>query len=371
MARLARRVDELKEDLDVSLNKHSISEHDDIGEIENKDLLWISYDRNVPQNIKGFSLTFSVDHLGRIKFNTVKTEKPDPSTIWVYLPIKAGYAEKLPYWPHYIDLSPQQRYAYLSWLRNVDEPTDMGNVFLYYYGLERHLLLGDIDKAVTQIIRLRNTHKNKSFFNYSENSIIHACIMRDRLDLLLTLHEKTEVSGFKNIQFLLAYNLGFDLSPENVIWIFYKLYPKSRKAILGDREKIEQFTSDALLNIFGAPTFPIKQVVNIEKIKTTTEVRFCNYSFPDDIRNVEITDFYSSKELLSLIDRVFCLAYDSYKKDAAYLRKLNSSPLSEEELLERQRKRDLNRYKRLLQDKKITQEEFEVLNKYRLSIVFK
>lgn len=346
---------------------HTAHSIENIKEIENRDLLWISYEKNIPSSTSGVSFTFSMDNQGRIKTDTVKVEKPDPSTIWAYLPIQMGYAEPLSYWPHYINLSPQQRYAYLSWLRNIDEPTDMGFVFLYYYGLERHLLLGDIDKAVNQLIRLRKTHKNKSFLNYSENSIIHACIMRDRLDLLLTLHERTEISGFKNVQFLLAYNLGFDLSTENVIWIFYKLYPKSRKAILEDKEQIEQFTQEALQSIFGSPAFPIRHL-DLTKIKTTTESRFCNYSFPDDIRNVEITDFYASKELLNSIDRVFCTAYEAYKKNKAYLKKLNSSTLSEEELLEKQRKKDLNRYKKLLQEKKITQEEFNILNNYRLSV---
>ena len=111
----------------------------------------------------------------------------------------------------------------------------------------------------------------------------------------------------------------------------------------------------------------IKQL-DLSKIVTTKEIRFCNYSFADDIRIVEITDFYKSKELLLLIDRVFNLAYESYKRNTAYLCKLKASNLTEEEILNRERKRDLNRYKKLLSDKKITQEEFEVLNKYKLSI---
>ncbi|MDD2245429.1 MAG: TerB N-terminal domain-containing protein [Dysgonamonadaceae bacterium] len=114
-------------------------------------MLWISYDKNIPSNFRRIGIRLSFDEFGQIKVETVKNEKPDPSTIWVHLPIQKGEAEKLSYWPHYIDLSPQQRYAYLSWLRNVDVPTDMGYVFLYYYGLEKHLILGDIEKAVNQI----------------------------------------------------------------------------------------------------------------------------------------------------------------------------------------------------------------------------
>ena len=353
--------------MSIFFGDKGISVYDYTTEIENKDLLWISYDKNIPSNFRGIGIRLSFDEFGQIKVETVKNENPDPSTIWVHLPIQKGEAEKLSYWPHYIDLSPQQRYAYLSWLRNVDVPTDMGYVFLYYYGLEKHLILGDIERAVNQIIRLRNVHKNKSFLSYSENSIIHACVLRNRLDLLFDLHEKTEISGFKNVQFLIAYNLGFDLSPENLLEVFFKIYTKARKSIREDREKMIEFTSDALTTIFGIPSLPIKQL-DLSKIVTTKEIRFCNYSFDDDIRIVEITDFYKSKELLLLIDRVFNLAYESYKRNTAYLCKLKASNLTEEEILNRERKRDLNRYKKLLSDKKITQEEFEVLNKYKLSI---
>lgn len=335
-----------------------------INEVENRDLLWISFDKNIPANYRGVSFVLDFDEYGRIKTKVVKNETPDPSTIWAYLPFRSGQYAKLPYWPHYIDLTPEQRYAYLSWLRNVEQPTDMGFVFLYYYGLERHLVLGDIDKAINQIIRLRNIHQNKSFLNYSESSIIHACLMRDRIDLLLNLHERTEISGFKNSQFYIAYQLGLELSPENLLDIFLKLYSKARKAIRGDRDNMLQFTTDSLMSVYGKSSFPIKGF-DFSKVKKVNEVRFCNYSFPDEIRNVEVTDFYSSKPLLVAIDNIFNLAYEAYKKHSAIQRKLASSNLSENEILERERMKDLNRYKKLLNDKKITQEEFNLLSKHK------
>ena len=48
----------------------------------------------------------------------------------------------LRYWPSYNDLSPESRFAYLNWLagdRN-DPSTYIGDVFLYFYGLERRLM---------------------------------------------------------------------------------------------------------------------------------------------------------------------------------------------------------------------------------------
>lgn len=47
------------------------------------------------------------------------------------------------FWPHYGDITPIQRRAYLNWLAQgrSDPEADIGHVFLYFYGLERRILL--------------------------------------------------------------------------------------------------------------------------------------------------------------------------------------------------------------------------------------
>jgi hypothetical protein len=286
-----------------------------IPELENRDLLFISYDKNIPSNYNGISCSLSLDENGRIIIDTIIHKKPDPSTIWVYLPIKKEeYVAPLSYFPHYIDLMPEQRYTYLNWLRKIDTPIDIGYVFLYFYGLERHLLLGDIDRAITQIIRLRNHHQNKSFCVYTRNSIIHACIMRNRIDLLLNLQELTKIEGFTNAQLLLAKNLGFGLSVNNLIDIFYKLYPKSRKAIKENSQLFNCCVNTTLMDMFQTDSLSVSDI-DLSQSPTIRENRFCNYTFPEEIRFVEITDFYRSESFLSKINLVFDNSYERYKSE--------------------------------------------------------
>src|SRR3546814_5554986 len=62
-----------------------------------------------------------------------------------------NYAERhMDYWPSYSDISATARRAYLSWLaegRNA-AGADIGYVFLFFYGLERRVLVdADIDQA--------------------------------------------------------------------------------------------------------------------------------------------------------------------------------------------------------------------------------
>jgi uncharacterized tellurite resistance protein B-like protein len=77
------------------------------------------------------------------------------------------------YWPSYSDASPQARRAYLLWLaggRNASE-ADIGYVFLYFYGLERRIILDILKDKLAQeelpdiareLRRLYETYATKS-----------------------------------------------------------------------------------------------------------------------------------------------------------------------------------------------------------------
>ena len=87
--------------------------------------------------------------------------------------------ETLNYWPKYSQLSPACRGAYVDWLasdRN-DPEVPLGYVFLYFYGIERRLLLDyakdevsdeEVHALYREIVRLRFTYGEKrSFWEYS------------------------------------------------------------------------------------------------------------------------------------------------------------------------------------------------------------
>lgn len=286
-----------------------------VGEIENKDLLFISYDKEVPQNHNGISVSLKFNEKGEIEYDTKIKEKPDPSTIWVYLSIKyEDNPPALPYFPHYIDLLPSQRYEYLNWLRNIDNPIDVGYVFLYFYGLEKHLLIGDIEKAIKQIIRLRKHHTNKSFQVYSRNSIIHSCIMRNRLDILLEEKDLFDIEDFTNTQLLLAQNFGFPIGAEHLIYVFHKLYPKCRKAIKDDKQRFLKCIEKTLTEKYNAKYLSLDDL-DLSNAPYTTEARFCNYTFPHEIRFVEITDYFKFDKFIKKIDDVFIPSYELYKSE--------------------------------------------------------
>ncbi|WP_439412525.1 TerB N-terminal domain-containing protein [Enterobacter ludwigii] len=87
--------------------------------------------------------------------------------------------ESLGYWPCYSNLSPRGRGAYLNWLSGdrSEAATPIGYVFIYFYGIERRILVDDIQEAISddeflalfnEVSRLRDIFQgNHSFYRYS------------------------------------------------------------------------------------------------------------------------------------------------------------------------------------------------------------
>jgi hypothetical protein len=102
----------------------------------------------------------------------------DPS-LAVTAPAVGNVDDKLGYWPSYANISPVCRGAYLHWLASgkCDPETDIGYVFLYFYGLERRLLAdppppGEVELLIAEVVRLRGIYSgNGSFAGYSQRLI--------------------------------------------------------------------------------------------------------------------------------------------------------------------------------------------------------
>ena len=73
---------------------------------------------------------------------------------------------------------------YIAWLQDITKETNLSYVFLYFYGLERHLLIGKYDEAVDEVLKLLKYHQQDSFRRYASGSLIAASIARNRLDII-------------------------------------------------------------------------------------------------------------------------------------------------------------------------------------------
>lgn len=98
--------------------------------------------------------------------------------------------DRMGYWPRYCDITPQSRAAYLEWLAsNRDDPTCyIGYVFLYFYGIERRLLVdgknipsSERKALVDEICRLKRIYGgSRSFDRYATGLLAHVWVLYSR-----------------------------------------------------------------------------------------------------------------------------------------------------------------------------------------------
>ena len=117
----------------------------------------------------------------------------DPTLkINTYSPDYAG--EHMDYWPSYDSITPKSRAAYLEWLASdrSDPETCIGYVFLYFYGIERRLLVDDGNGAVPlnerealllELKRLKNIYgNNRSFNDYATRLLSYLWVVNHQDD---------------------------------------------------------------------------------------------------------------------------------------------------------------------------------------------
>lgn len=264
--------------------------------------------------------TSRIEHAGSI--NVVVTQDgfykkengfySEPSLIWTKLSIKPNddLAQEAMYWPSYSSFSPEIRYQYLNWLRDITQPTNLSYVFLYFYGLERHLLVGDYDAAVDEIARLLAAHPKKSFVQYASQSLIVASLAKERLDIIDRVPSLLE----EEIDEALALRIikGTTMSPDDVISIsskvgfsnkrYIKLYPDIFKEEL--QKNIDEFEKQ-----FGN----LLSTFKLEDFKREETTVFANLSIPEHIRHIKVPVILEDKKFNQGMHNLLQAAHDGVK----------------------------------------------------------
>jgi uncharacterized tellurite resistance protein B-like protein len=111
--------------------------------------------------------------------STGRAASSDPSCIDYSLPIGAEINEPkgaLGYWPDYARITPNQRANYLRWMASgrTSVLEDIGYVFIFFYGLERRVLVdgADVRPVVTELVRLLAKYPFSGSFNSYASDLI-------------------------------------------------------------------------------------------------------------------------------------------------------------------------------------------------------
>jgi tellurite resistance protein len=98
------------------------------------------------------------------------------------------YGERMSYWPSYSDIDPACRAAFLNWLAGgrKDHDTDIGYVFIFFYGLERRVFADakesrsaqlEIPLIVEEVKRLLGIYGANGSFNGYANNFLNAVLL--------------------------------------------------------------------------------------------------------------------------------------------------------------------------------------------------
>lgn len=279
-----------------------------------RSLLWITNeDLSKISSPMSYRMSFSFDEDNvDVNFDDGRNFFGEPSLIWTRLPIHSNneLETKPMYYPSYSALSPMHRYQYLNWLRDITQRTNLSYVFLYYYGLERHLLGGNFDLAVDEIVKLINTQEPK-FKSYVMMPLLMAIGYKNRVDVLNRLPFLLEDDN--DLSLWIRSMTSLDLRAKDIIKLNYhigftnkryiKLYPQLFEQVL--QSNIDTYTS-----IHG----PLLSQIDKQKLPKRSMGVFLNLSIPDNIRYKEIPDMLTDEEFKRTLFSLLQMTHDQIKE---------------------------------------------------------
>jgi hypothetical protein len=237
--------------------------------------------------------------------------------VYKKLPVRKPYnietVEKLPYYPAYSQIEPEQRWTYLDWLEDICKPIDMGYVFIYYYGLERQLLSPSFDGVFDEICLLRNFHNNGSLIAYSDSALLFSALYMKKTGRLNQLLDDQRQNWQGNDALLVYFLLGQDLTSNSLIKFAKGVKEINLRYYKEDPELFEKVLAEKLAQKYGRDSMPFVSKFDIAEIRKKPRLIYANISFPQNMRQIEVPDFLSYEPLMAEIYPLFADVHQQIK----------------------------------------------------------
>ncbi len=251
-----------------------------------------------------------------LKITLRMTGDEEPSLIYtkqhIVVPSDISLIERPPYFPTYSGLTPEQKGVYIKLLQNpYNQNIDIGFVFILYYGLERHLLIGDYERAYKVILKLRDVHSNKSFQSYTANALVLTSMLHQKgeiaLDFIKSLDKSYEYSFSDNLYLLCYFSFEIPITANDIMRMartfefsnlnYIKKYPDIFQSVL----------ESLITEKYGEKTIILSRLLSksdISKLSTQDTPIFANTSIRDKSFPVPIisSSFKLKKEFNILLE---------------------------------------------------------------------
>lgn len=331
---------------------HSFSVHPDF-----KELIWI--ENGPKKNFFKDKKENTVFEIGGYKIKIGLLGQAEPSLIDMNLEIReprqSSLVSKLGYYPSYKTLEPEQKYKYWQFLEDPYQTSvDIGNVFILYYGLERHLFKHDIESVVNVLIKLRDTHKNSSFQFYSGNAIVLSCILHQRPDLMqkyLQSLDKDYKRDFSTELYLLGlYSFDLLFQAEDLMRLPKSFKFNKTNYIKGYPDLFKKTLEDMIYQTYSSSYVILKDFVpKLDPLSEKKMPLFANMSLIDE--SISIPNILSSTKLLKAMNELLDKTHESVKVQLAEMRKNKVVPTKQKVIKTRpELKFDIKEERRLLSE---------------------
>jgi hypothetical protein len=238
-------------------------------------------------------------------------------------PANPENVERPPYYPEYAQIAPEQRWMYLNWLKNVDSDINIGYVFVFYYGLERHLFFGDYDSAFNMVLRLRSVHKNSSFLSYSSTAIILSCMLHNRADMFLRfLNTVSDVHElYVSPLYLIAKRgLGMKLVAPEIVSLAGSVDFRPRTYIYDQREVFQTHLQSLLQKTNEHGALDLKEF-SPDECPTRKIIVAANISLPPEQRSIEVPDISRHPQFRRIVLELLQQTHENVKQELRRVRK--------------------------------------------------
>lgn len=181
------------------------------------DRFWIPQNQQV--TVSGYKIDGGLIYVGESLGSVRNPHSPDPALINPKLKVNKTSLDhagsSMTYWPSYSDIKPAARAAYLDWLSTGRKnPTAyIGYVFLFFYGLERRLLI-DSDKSgvslseaatiISEVERLLGIYGYNGSFNRYASNFLDVIRLKFQVEDLIVEKEETTRWGEYPVSFQIA-----------------------------------------------------------------------------------------------------------------------------------------------------------------------
>lgn len=281
-------------------------------------LLWFkngrlaNYSSNNPlSEIKTPYFTFQMSFSGAEEPSLIAMDDP--------VVIEKGTPPILGYYPSYRGMSPSERGYYLKWLTDITRPIDIGYVFVFYYGLERHMYeKNKLDEAFNMVMKLRRYHKHPGFQGYSLTSLVYFAIMNKREDLLCKIMNGQLLYNSASDPFILAVKtvLRMPIQGREIVALASRVGFKNQRYIKTRYDLFISTLDEVLYKHFSINEYLVdqKEIENTPKRETIVianiSIEKRTMSLPEITKNP-----YIMQDLCSLLTETHNLVKEKIKKE--------------------------------------------------------